>query len=434
MSPLIVGLVVALLWLSLCTTPADAAVSEAKGHHHKDKQRRPDFLKKSPEAVKAALDGAKMAHSFLTDPDARWWMIPAALVCICVIGYCFLFALTVVVYGSSLVFGFVKVPFKWTNWLVWKLLALLFWPIYQIYIRCCSCGRRGATAHSYGGGGDYEGEQYTTELTAIGDSLEIVGGAGISTVSEGSSQACSANGCPYTRARSKNGVGLVFVGAMCTKHLNLQHGEHADELTPYERQPTKYLCNYRFLQAPMTELSFRAYVLNAWREAGMRNKRKAGYIYIFHSTYDEPRRLDKDGKFLYKIGETTLPHARERIAQWDDHHGDVVFTDVEGVGWWRTKDAAGAEAIIHATLVCDRIVRFNNLSKHEEVEWFEITYATAKTTIETVLEQINRDTYFPKDAAMTSSCSTTTPTAFSSRSSSSESEIEKSKTVSDKTK
>jgi hypothetical protein len=425
MSPLIVGLAVALLWLSLCATPIDAAVAEEKSHHHKkDKQRTPDFLKKSPEAVKAALEGSRMVHSFLTDPDARWWMILAAIVCICVIAYCFVFALTVVVYGGTLVLSSIKVPFSWTNWLVWKLLALLFWPIYQIYSRCCTCGRRSGGHHGYGGGGGGgdESEQYAT---TIGDSLEVVGGAGISTVTEGSSQACSAQGCPYTRARSRNGVGLVFVGAMCAKHLNLQHGEHADELTTYERQPTKYLCNYCFLQAPMTELSFRAYVLNAWREAGMRNKRKAGYIYIFHSTYDEPRRIDKDGKFLYKIGETTLPHARERIAQWDDHHGDVVFTDVEGVGWWRTKDAAGAEAIIHATLLCDRIVRFNNLSKHEEVEWFSVSYATAKATIEAVLEQINRDTYFPKDSA---AASTTTSSSVS------EIETPKSKTVSDKTK
>jgi hypothetical protein len=397
-----------------------SATSDANTHH-----RHHHHNHKSSDAGAEALKASRNTHSFLTDPDARWWMLVAGVVVLCVIAYCFTFVIVAVIYGTTMLFSALRVPFSLSNRVIWTVLTSVWWLISFLFRRVlCCCFFRGSAADA--AAADEDSAHYSPAMAvenSIDSTLDSLETPSLTSTSA-SSQPCASPNCAMGRMVTKNGQGLTFAAAYCKDHLQLQHGPHATELVDYEKQPTKYLCNYRFLSAPLGEVALRAYALQAWREARMRNKRQPGFIYVFTSAYDRPKPTSPTMPFLYKIGETTLPTAAARVAQWDDHRGDVNFVNEEGVGWWPTKDAKGAEAIIHATLVLERVVRYNSQSRHEEVEWFHTTYGTVKATIESVIGQINQNNYYPAGS----------PSPPPSSSSHTEYEPERHKTVSEKTK
>lgn len=193
--------------------------------------------------------------------------------------------------------------------------------------------------------------------------------------------------CSNSRQTEKTADNRSFLGALCALHADAKHGE----LFQLSQQllSSKYVANYRwFVEARDAEndVATRRLVQSEIAQAKRRTpeQRKQGFIYLFTSQTDK----NDEKSTLAKIGETTLPSAAERVAQWNENN-DVAFDNRENVGWWRTSDTASAEQLIHAALSRVRIVRHNGQTQHDEIEWFCAAPAKLRATVADIVAKVN---------------------------------------------
>jgi hypothetical protein len=205
--------------------------------------------------------------------------------------------------------------------------------------------------------------------------------------------------CPRALATMKNASGVDVEVSYCAKHIDPMLRRVFMRGAPFEKGGTKYPINVHFGEKVKT-IDLPTVVKHEIKQAEAIKKsggQQAGFVYRFKSKEDlalveEPT---PDKPYLYKIGmmritaERTV--AKQRVDEW---HGSV-FGNVEGVDYWRTKDAASAEQLVHAMLAKNRIARFNRKEKKFEVEWFFVPLDDVIETIKLVIEAVDKQQFEP---------------------------------------
>jgi T5orf172 domain len=198
---------------------------------------------------------------------------------------------------------------------------------------------------------------------------------------------------PLAHVRNHSGTLSTVNDRYCDVHQCTVRGEYAKELEAFERRVnTKYVSNYHWLpersridasQSAKKALISRA--VDSWHE---HPNGEAGYIYLFTSTFDGERPRATTSAFFYKIGETRVRDVKMRLSQLNKD-GDVVFLNQTGKDVWPVNDARAAEMIVHARLCDKRFERFNSRTRRSEIEWFFVSYDTAKEIIEKTVGEVN---------------------------------------------
>jgi hypothetical protein len=367
---------------------ACVVIVEAKQHQHHHQQQQQQHAPTDEARRKKLAEQARDTHDthdYLYSSSGSWLTMGASVLMMAVVGLFALFILLCCLEPAcgacrKLWWIIVTVP----RWLVTTLLFLPLWLINRLL--CCGSVRgpgyieRGAV-----GGVKKRSKRAETEADAARVALLV-------------SQRCHHTDCTNKRMLIGNSFNRAVLIALCEEHARTEHGEHATILERFEAAPSKYTCNFHFLRNPFSsdgneraqkflrETIERSVAALAAPDAAS----KKGFIYMFTSQDDGKPPENIEQPWLFKIGETTQGSAAASVADWDKPAGKTVnFLNVEGFGWWHTKNAPVAEALIHAVLVRKRYVRFNALRDKNEVEWFYASYKQVQETIVRILRQVD---------------------------------------------
>jgi len=379
--------------LVLLVVAAAAAETKKQHHHH---QQEDDVVNK--KATADELRRKKLAeqardthdtHDYIYTSRGTWQTVGVSVLMTTIGGLCALFILLCCLEPAC---GACRK--LW--WIVTTMVAIVFFVPRWLLNKLCCCGRLSGPGRATDAAVEKEKKRRT--LRAEANLAEAA--------------VCQVDGCAKTRLLISNYAKRAVLIAQCEEHMHTAHGGRAQVAAALERGQTRYTCNFYFLKEPFSgpgrrEAQKRLQDVIEWAQKKLEAEAKAeaeaeaeaeaktettkGFIYVFSSKDDGAARPEDASKpWFYKIGETTLAHAVDRVNEWDKLAGfTLLFENIEGVGWWRTNNAPVAEALVHAVLASKRYVRFNSLRDKDEIEWFLAPLNQVQETIARVVKRVD---------------------------------------------